>query len=219
MLRFFVLLLIAANGLYFVWTEGWLRTQGFAPAPQRETLRVVQQIRPEAVQVLSPAELKKVQGQVQSDQEVRHCLQAGPLDTPQVAALDRALSAALPSGGWQFESVALSDRWIVYMGKFANTDALEKKRAELANLKLVPQPLKNPSLELGLSLGGFDTQAAANDALTKLSGRGIRTARVVQERVASNATFLKLPAVTDTQKARLNDVRSALAGQSLKNCN
>ena len=85
-------------------------------------------------------------------------------------------------------------------------------------LKLVPQPLHNPSLEIGLSLGGFDTQAAATAELAKLSLRGIRTARVVQERAASNATYLKLPAVTDAMKQRLNDVKPALGGQALKSC-
>lgn len=218
MLRLLVLVLILVNGLYLVWSEGWLRAQGFAPAQQTEPQRMVQQIRPEAVRILTAAEYKKVQAQVQADLEPKQCLQAGPLDAAQVSALDQALAAALPPGGWQFESVVIPERWIIYMGKFANADALEKKRGELAALKLVPQPLTNPALELGLSLGGFGTQAAATAELAKLSQRGIRTARVVLERAAGNATFVKLPAVTETMKQRLNDAKPALAGQSLKAC-
>ncbi len=218
MLRLFVLVLILANGLYLVWSEGWLRSQGFAPTQQTEPQRMAQQIRPEAVRILTPAELKKVQAQVQADLEPKHCLQAGPFDTAQVNALDQALAAALPPGGWQFESVATPERWIIYMGKFANTEALEKKRSELSALKLVPQPLTNPTLEIGLSLGDYDSQATATAELTKLTQRGIRTARVVLERPASNATYVKLPAVNDGMKQRLNDLKPALAGHSLKAC-
>ena len=218
MLRLFVLLLILANGLYLTWSQGWLRTQGFAPAQQSEPQRMTQQIRPEAVRILNPAEHKKVLAQVQADLEPKQCLTAGPFDTAQVNALDQALAAALPPGGWQFESVTVPEHWIIYMGKFANTEALEKKRGELAALKLVPVPLHNPSLEIGLSLGGYDTQAAAAAELAKLTQRGIRTARVVQERAGGNATYLKLPALTDAMKQRLNDVKPALGGSPLKAC-
>ena len=58
--------------------------------------------------------------------------------------------------------------------------------------------------------GAYDTQAAATAELAKLTQRGIRTARVVQERAAGNATYLKLPAVTDAMKQRLNDVKPAM---------
>jgi hypothetical protein len=218
MLRLFVLVLILANGLYLAWSQGWLRTQGFAPTQQSEPQRMTQQIRPEAVRILTPAEHKKVLAQVQADLEPKQCLSAGPFDTAQVNALDQALAAALPPGGWQFESITTPEHWIIYMGKFANAEALEKKRSELAVLKLVPQLLHNPSLEIGLSLGGYDTQAAATAELAKLTQRGIRTARVVQERAAGNATYLKLPAVTEAMKQRLNDVKPALAGQTLKAC-
>ncbi len=218
MLRLFVLVLILANGLYLVWSEGWLRAQGFAPAQQTEPQRMVQQIRPEAVRVLTPAEYKKVQAQVQADLEPKQCLQAGPFDTAQVTALDQALTAALPPGGWQFESVVIPERWIIYMGKFPNADALGKKRGELTAMKLVPQLLTNPSLEIGLSLGGYDTQSAATAELAKLTQRGIRTARVLQERPAGNATFVKLPAVSEAMKQRLNDVKPVLAGHIFKAC-
>ncbi len=218
MLRLFVLALILANGLYLAWSQGWLRAQGFAPAQQSEPQRMAQQIKPEAVRLLTPAENQKVLAQVQADLEPKHCLSAGPFDTAEVGALDRALAAALPPGGWQFESVTVPEHWIIYMGKFANAEALEKKRGELAVLKLAPQPVHNPALEIGLSLGGYDTQAAATTELNKLTQRGIRTARVLQERAAGNATYVKLPALTDAMKQRLIDIKPALAGQTLKSC-
>ena len=218
MLRLIVVILLVANGAYLAWSQGWLHSQGFAPAPQSEPHIMARQLNPDAVKLLTPDEYKKVQALVQADLEPKQCLLAGPFDTAQVAALDQALTASLPPGGWQFESVVVPERWIIYFGKFASVEAQEKKRAELTAMRLTTQPLQNPSLEIGLSLAGFDTQAAAAAELAKLSTRGIRTARVVQERPLGNATYLKLPAVTAAMKARLNDIKPPLAGHSLKPC-
>jgi len=219
MLRLLVLFLILANGVYFAWSDGWLRTYGFAPTQQSEPQRLTQQLKPEALRLLSPAEFKRVEAQVQADLVPKECLQAGPFDEAHTAVLRRALESALASGSWQFDSVTVPARWIVYMGKFANPEAMAKKRGELAVMNIVPQPLTNPDLELGFSLGGFDTQAAATTELQRLmSLRGIRTAKVVQERLGGQQNQLKLPALTAEQKARLNDVKPALAGRSLKPC-
>lgn len=219
MLRFLVLILILANGLYFAWSDGRLSAYGYGPAPQNEPQRVAQQIRPESLHVLTPAESKRVQAQAQADSAPKECLQAGPFDDIQMAVVRRALESALAQGSWQFESVHVPERWIVYMGKFANADAMVKKRSELAAMNLVAQSLINPDLEPGFSLGGFDTQAAAAAELSRLTSlRGIRTAKVVRERVQGDQNQLKLPALTGEQKNRLNDIKPALAGRTLKPC-
>lgn len=219
MLRLFVLILILANGVYFAWSEGLLRSAGFAPAQQQEPQRLAQQLRPEALRVLTPQEFKRVEGQVQSDLAPRECLQAGPFDDTQAGVLRHALESFLAPGTWQLDPVMVSARWIVYMGKFASAEGLAKKREELAVMRLIPQSLSNPTLELGLSLGGFDTQAAATAELARLTLRGIRTAKVVLEHQESQQTQLKLPAVTQELRTRLNDLHAALAGKSLHSCN
>jgi hypothetical protein len=220
MLRLLVLLLLLANGLYFAWSDGWLRAYGYGPAVQSEPQRLSQQLHPEALRKLTSAEAKRVESQVLADQAPKECLLAGPFDDAQAAVLRRALESALEVGSWQFDSVSVPARWLVYMGKFANAEAMAKKRAELAVMNIAPQALGNPELEPGFSLGGFDTQAAANTELARLmSQRGIRTAKVVQEHPAGQQNQLKLPALTSEQKSRLNDLRPALAGRSLRPCN
>jgi hypothetical protein len=116
------------------------------------------------------------------------------------------------------DASTLSARWVVYMGKFANPEALTKKRAEIAAMNLKTETLENPALEPGLSLGEFETKPEADAHLAKLSQRGIRTARVLQEREEAVVYQLKLPSVTDAVKARLPDVRSALGGAALRSC-
>lgn len=219
MLRLLVLFLILANGAYFAWSDGWLRAYGFAPVQQNEPQRLAQQLKPEALRLLSAAEFKRVEAQAQADLVPKECLQAGPFDEAQTAALRRALESALAAGSWQFDSVTVPARWIVYMGKFANAEAMAKKRNELALMSIAPQPLSNPELEPGFSLAGFDNQAAANAELQRLmSQRGIRTAKVVQEHAGGQQNQLKLPALTAEQKTRLNDAKPALAGHALKPC-
>lgn len=219
MLRLLVLILILANGLYFAWSEGMLQAYGFAPAQQREPQRLAQQVRPEAIRILTPAEFKRVEAQVHAELVPKECLLAGPFDDAQVATLRRALESALAPGTWQIETITVPARWIVYMGKFVNAEALAKKQGELAAMKLVPQALTNPELDIGLSLGGYATQAEATAELTKLTLRGIRTAKVVQERQEGKQSQLKLPAVTTELKVQLADFKPSLAGKPLHSCN
>ena len=53
MLRLLVLLLLLANGAFFAWSNGLLAPYGLAPTSQSEPQRLAQQIRPEAIHILS----------------------------------------------------------------------------------------------------------------------------------------------------------------------
>ena len=217
-MRLLLLALILANAVYFAWTQSFFRAYGFAPVQQSEPQRLGQQIKPEAVRLLSSGDVKRMEEQAQAESAPKECLMAGPFDEEQTAALRKALEAALPAAAWQLDAVQISERWIVYMGKYADQDALLKKRAELSTMNLKIEALNNPELEPGLSLGGFDTQSEAAQQLARLSQRGIRTARVVLERPGAKAANLKLPAMTEGMKLRLVDIRAVLAGKSLHSC-
>ena len=218
MLRLLLLALILANGAYYAWSHALLRAWGLAPALQSEPQRMAQQIKPDSLRVLSAAEIKTVEAQVAAEREPRTCLQAGPFDDTQAATLRHALDATLTGGTWQFDPVVIPARWIIYMGKYPNSELRQKKQAELAAMNLTTEPLQNPSLEIGLSLGGFDSQAAATARLGQLNQRGIHTAHVVQERTQFPANRLRLPSLTESQKSRLGEIKAALAGRTLTNC-
>ena len=218
MLRLIVLTLLLMNGVYFAWSQGLLRAYGFAPAQQSEPQRLAQQIRPEALRLLTPEEARRAEAVAQQPLKPPECLQAGPFDDKQSAFLRRTLEPVLPAGSWLMDAVTEPARWIVYMGKYPSAEALVKKRAELASLNLKFEPLSNPALEPGLSLGGFDTQGAANAELAHLNRRGVRTARVVQERAEMRGSLLKIPAADETLRARLDEFKTALAGKPLQAC-
>ena len=111
-MRLFALTLIFANLLYFAWGNGLLRAAGFAPVSQSEPQRMAQQIQPEAVRLLGSAEFKKVERQLQADLAPKECLLAGPFDEAQMIAAGKALAASLPADSFQWDTQALSARWI-----------------------------------------------------------------------------------------------------------
>lgn len=237
MLRLAVIALLLANAGYYAYTQGWLRSAGLVTPEQAEPQRLQQQIRPETLKVLraqgstnnptpppAPAVAPAADTAASAPAptaaapaDAGECLQAGVFDDKQAAAL-RTAAAALPAGSWSLEPTPITGRWMIYMGRFDDQDTLDKKRAELRARK-VDFDRAGGTLELGLSLGRFSTEEAAQRGLTALNAQGVRTARVIQERQAATGFILKLPAVTDAQRQRwLATLRPAMAGKTLGSC-
>ncbi len=152
------------------------------------------------------------------------CQQAGPFDQNQADTLRVALPAAgFTAGSWSLDFTPTSGRWMVYMGRFPDEDALARKRAELKARK-VAYDRPGSALEPGLSLGRYASQEAAERALNALAAQGVRTARVVQERTGTPSEYmlrLNLPAgdaAQAAQAARLERARPALVGRTLRPC-
>jgi len=216
MLRLAVLILLLANATYFAWSQNLLASWGIAPAQQTEPQRVDQQIRPQLLRILSPDEARPME-LTAAGLRGADCLQAGPLDDSQSASLKQAL-VPWPAGSWSLESAAEPARWIVYMGKYPSAEIAARKKAELRQLGVSFEALADPALEPGLSLGGYASEAEATRQIDVLAQRGVRTARVVQERAEVRGLMLKLPAVDETLRARLDELKAGLGGKSLRAC-
>jgi len=237
MLRLAVIALLLANAGYYAYTQGWLRSAGLVTPEQAEPQRLQQQIRPETLKVLraqgatnnptpppAPAAAPAADTAASAPAptaaapaDAGECLQAGIFDEKQATAL-RTAAASLPPGSWTLEPTPITGRWMIYMGRFDDQDTLDKKRAELRARK-VDFDRAGGTLELGLSLGRFSTEEAAQRGLTALNAQGVRTARVIQERQAATGFILKLPAVTDAQRQQwLATLRPAMAGKTLGSC-
>jgi len=217
MLRLIVLLLLLANGAFYAWAQGLLLPWGLGPLQQAEPQRLQQQIRPEAVRILQTDDLRRVESQLAQAPRAPECLQAAMLDEAQIGVL-RATLESWPAGSWSIEPIVEPARWIVYMGRYAGVEQVARKRAELRQLGISFEALANPELEPGLSLGGHPTEAAANQQLQSLAERGVRTARVVQERPEQRGQRLLLPAVDDNLRPRLDELRPVLATRPLRPC-
>lgn len=230
MLRLAVLILLLANAGYYAWSQGLLRAWGLAPATQSEPERLERQLNPEALKLLpaqsqppadadepEPAEATAAAPSAPPPPSSTQCLQAGSFDERQAAALRQA-AATLPSGSWTLDAVVVPGRWMVYMGRFADAEAVDKKRAELRALGIA-YDRPGATLEPGLSLGRFSSEERAQVALRDLARQGVRTARVVVERAEAKAYTLRLPAVDAQLRTQLDALQSALAGKPLAACN
>ena len=219
MLRLLALALVLLNAGYFVWSQGLLRPYGVGPLQQSESFRLAQQIRPELVRILSADEARRAEEAGVGAPRTGGCLQAGLFDEVQTAALRQTAQAVLPPGSWLLDTAVEPARWIIYMGKYPDAQALARKRAELAALNLRTEPLTNAALDYGLSLGGYDTEERANAELAALGLRGVQTARVVLERPESRGAVFRIPLVDDALKARLELLKGSLVNKPLRACN
>jgi hypothetical protein len=217
MLRLIVLLLLLANGLFYAWSQGLLLAWGVGPAQQAEPQRLQQQIRPESVRVLPTDELRRIEAQVAQAPQPPECLLTPMLEEAQVATLRTTLEN-WPTGSWTLEPVTEPARWIIYMGPYPGVEQVARKRAELRQLGISFEALTNPALEPGLSLGTYPSEAAATQQLEGLAERGVRTARVQQERPAQSGLRLTLPAVDDNLRPRLDELKAVLSTKPLRPC-
>ena len=221
-LRLAVLLLLLLNLSYFFWSEGMLRGAGLGPTVQTEPQRLARQIKPDAVQLRKPeAAMPNSAASAASASTAGpagECLEAGPFDEAQSVDLRRAANDVLPASAWALVPTLTPARWIVYIGQYSSPVTIENKRAELAALKISVEPLTNPELELGLSLGHFETRAAAAAALEALKKRGLRKALVVQEQPELPGVVLRVRLSNGLARAQLSGLTPALAGKDWLPC-
>lgn len=217
MLRLIVLLLLLANGGFYAWSHGLLLAWGVGPTQQSEPQRLDQQIQPAAVRVLPADELRRIETQLAQAPRPPECLLSPMLDEQQATTL-RATLAAWPAGSWTLEAASEPARWIIYMGQYAGVEQVARKRAELRQLGISFEALTNPQLEPGLSLGSFPTEQSALQQLEALANKGVRTARIVQERPEQRGQRLMLPAVDDNLRPRLDELKTVLSTKPLRPC-
>ena len=148
------------------------------------------------------------------------CWYANGLLPTQVEPLETQLfELALPKGSWRIEEVRSGGRWVVYMGRYYDEN-MAKKKEELKELKVEFRTLTDPPLGPGLALGTFTTEAAAEQGLSNVARKGVRSARVEKDREETVSHTLRLSEITAEERdAVLRLDPKYLAGKSLQLCN
>ena len=225
MLRLTVLALVLANAGYYAYSQGLLAAYGFAPATQSEPQRLTQQIKPEALLILNPQETTQLDSVTPPTQAIAsasasatECLQVGMFNEEQTMVLREKLVSTLPQGSWVIESALVPARWLVYMGKYSSDEAVVKKKAQLRGLGVSFEALNNSGLEPGVSLGSFKTQPEAEAELNRMAQKGVKTARVMQERAELRGQRLRLPTVNAALRSQLDAIKPQLAGKAFVVC-
>lgn len=215
--RFLVLLLLFANAVWWGWSQGWLAPLGFAPARVSEPERIAQQQNPEALRIVRAAPGEGASAPAEPADTAPRCWRVGPIDASQTDALRAALAQLEAKTAWRLDAETLPGRWMVYMGRYADTETLARKQAELRKRNVPFEVLREPALAPGLSLGVHTTEAEAQAALERLSERGVRSARVLTLQPPLTRYWLTLNTADDTQRERLQRLPS-LAQRTWQNC-
>ena len=219
-MRLLALLLVLANVGFAAWSQGWLGSWSSPAVLQAEPHRLTDQRQAQAVRVLTAPELalaERAEREAQDASRQRVCLQSPLLGESQANALRSVLERSYPNLAWSLDITQEPARWIIYMGKYANTTLLERKKTELRELGVPFEELRKADLQLGLSLGHYPSEAEARTALAGMAPRGIRSATVVLESEEIEGRVLRLPSVDEATRANLTALPE-LAGRSLQPC-
>jgi hypothetical protein len=126
--------IVAANLLFFGFTQGWFDGAfGLRARGDREPERLANQVRPNSIAVMpvpTPASAAP-------DAATGTCLEAGPIAAIDAASAEAALRAALPAGGWidvRNEPPAGTPAFVTHTYRVAHADAATATR--LGALKL-----------------------------------------------------------------------------------
>lgn len=149
-----------------------------------------------------------------AEREPRRCWQLPAAPLTQAQAWRRAAETQAGLRGRHTESAGrLPQRWLVYVGPLTDAAKLAARRAALRQAGLDQRSVDVPDVGPGLALGTYSTEEAARKALAEVQQRGVRDARVVRERPASELLTLRWPDLTAAETAALREALGAAARQ------
>ncbi|HEU5297588.1 MAG TPA: hypothetical protein VFU71_22615 [Burkholderiaceae bacterium] len=234
-MRGLLIALVVANLLVLAWSLDWL--PGLSRQREREPERLHQQVRPEAVQLITPtaasAALQAAAAQRSGaaaagaaasapvvDGQVTVCLEAGPFAAAEVAAAERGLrELKWPSLEWAQQRSERGGAYIVYQGRFADDAAMARRRDDYRRQQISVEEVRNsPDLQPGLQFGRYDTRASADAALGQLAQQGIKAARVVTINIPVVVTLLRVERADGALAARLTQLNLPPAGSGFRPC-
>lgn len=214
-MRIFVFLLVLANLLFFVWTQGYI---GSPENP--DAIRIKQQLQPERIHVVTrdeppqavPAEKdEKPDDKPEEKKAADICLRWSELTATDADRLERFLTEKFENIKATRSNAAGSRSYWVFIPPLANKQEADKKTIELKKMDapefFVVQDA-GPN-HLAISLGIFSSEAAAKERLESLRAKGIRSAKMGERSARSGLATVEILAA-ETQAGSL---REAVAAQ------
>jgi len=211
MIRALVLVLLAANALFFVWSRGWLDTVTGLPAHGgREPQRIAAQQHPERIQPLAASAVAALAQRI--------CLELGPLDGD--AALTAAQTALRGAGAdAQVRSSEQAGVWVVATIKLADAEFRARKEATYKQLKLNFEPLEGlPAEQPAFVLSRHAGQAEAEAQIEAFGKRGLKGLRVLALKPALTRHTLVLPQADGLLAGRLKASKDPAFAAGFRAC-
>lgn len=184
-MRAFVFLLVAANLVFFAWTQGLLG-QGENP----DAARATQQVAADRLKVLAkdapPAAASADKQSVADKEKLRpppeKCLALSGLTATDADKLEELLGSRFPALARTRHLVPEASSWWVFIPPQPNKAEADKKASELKRMA-VPEFFviqeAGPN-RWAISLGIFSSESAGEERLELLRGKGVRSARLAK---------------------------------------
>ena len=218
-MRALVALLLLANLVFLALAQGWLLPlAGLSTQQQREPQRLAAQLQPEAVRVIAIGTAASAASPASAAAAAAVCLQAGPFDAAQAAAVEALLAQAqLPAGSWRRLPADAAGDWRVQIGGFADQAALQAQRDELRRQGIESEALAGDgATPPALLLGRYADRAAAEAALLQWRGRGLGEAELSAPGLLQQV--LRIDQADAATQARLQALNPQLPGGGFAAC-
>ncbi|WP_394407419.1 hypothetical protein [Roseateles sp. BYS78W] len=211
MMRVVVIVLLAVNALFFIWSRGWLDAVTGLPADGgREPQRVAGQQHPERITPLAASSVAAL--------AQKSCLELGPLDgDAALAAAQAALKAA--GADAQVRSSEQPGVWVVATIKLADPDFRARKEATYKQMRIAYEPLEGlPAEQPAFVLSRHASQAEANADAAALDKRGLKGLRVLALKPAQTRNTLVIPQADGLLAGRLKASKDAAFAAGFRAC-
>jgi hypothetical protein len=211
-MRVVVIVLLAVNALFFIWSRGWLDAVTGLPAQGgREPQRVAAQQHPERITPLAASSVAAL--------AQKSCLELGPLDGDAALA---AAQTALKTAGAADAQVRSSEQagvWVVATIKLADPEFRARKEATYKGLRINFEPLEGlPAEQPAFVLSRHASPAEANAQAESFDRRGLKGLRVLALKAASTRHTLVLPQADGLLAGRLKASKDAAFAAGFRAC-
>ena len=244
-MKFFLFLLLLANGGLFAYHQGYL--QEIFPA-NHEPHRLTRQLNPEKIHLLaadqalanSASESGAAASSSASDSasdsasigspanssanappETIACLEIGDFSVSDAKRFEAGLAPLALGERQSRRNVPEVSSYIVYIPPLGSKETADKKASELRSLKvsdffIINDP--NSALRWSISLGTFKTKLAASSHLEILSKQGVRSAVLGTRSSNSGKLAYQLHAITPELKTKIDALTLGFPNQQQKTC-
>ena len=230
-MRLLFLLLVLANLAFF----GWSR---FLAPVTADTQLLQQQLRPEAIHLLTPEEVaqsaaKQAAVQAAAKQlalaaakraaeavKISSCVELGAFNVGDVPSVEQALATFSFGSRLGQRRVEETASFWVFIPPQRNRQSANLKVGQLKRMGVdeffIVQD--DPEYRFAISLGVFKSEDAAKARLKELRAKGVRTARVGTRETQVQKVFFTVRDVPEPVVGKLNELRQGFPGTELKDC-
>ncbi|OGB27651.1 MAG: hypothetical protein A3I66_07235 [Burkholderiales bacterium RIFCSPLOWO2_02_FULL_57_36] len=226
MLKFFFLLLLAANGVLFAYHQGHL--EKLFPSG-REPARIGKQINADKFKLVPApamnvsavaAEPEQAGAIVGQKQGLLACTEIGNFTAADAKRFEARLAEGSVSGKLSRRAVQETSSHMIMIPPQEGKEGADKKAGELRKLGITDFYViqDNNDQRWGISLGIFKTEEAARVRLVTLNQQGVRSARLIEYTFPLTRVAFQLRDLDDEAQGVITKIKSEFPRQEIRAC-